>query len=68
MNVEPTKKVLYGKKEICADYDRGYSIKGMVERYIKSSFENFKKKVTNGQAEKFVRETIYDYIIARKSI
>ena len=63
-----TTKTIYSTEDITSDYDKGYSIDGITERYKKSQEVDFGNKMSTKKARDKVCEIIYDFIIKRGSI
>ena len=56
------------KTEVRNDYDAGYSIDVIAERYRKKLKVDYDKDITKGKAYKEVCNIIYKYIMERGSI
>ena len=63
-----TTRTIYSIKDITSDYDKGYSIDGITERYKKSQEIDFGNKMSTKKARDKVCEVIYDFIIKRGCI
>ena len=61
-------KDIYSKAEVRNDYDKGYSIDGIAERYRKSQEIDFGNKMSHKKAYEKVCSIIYELIMERKSI
>ena len=58
----------YLKEEIISDYDKGYSIDGIAQRYKKSQEMDFGNKISTKKSRDKVCEIIYNCIMERGSI
>lgn len=56
------------KNDVRSDYDLGYSIDIIAERYRKKLKIDYGKELTKSKAYKEVCKIIYDYIMERGSI
>ncbi len=61
-------KKTYSKEEVESDYDKGYSIDGIAERYRKSQEIDFENKMSHKKAYETVCSIIYELIMERGSI
>ena len=58
----------YSAENVKRDYDKGYSLDGITDRYKKSQEIDYGNKISKKKAYETVCEIIYNFIIERGSI